>query len=126
MPEEKPKIQIDSVGWGKVVINGQKFEQVIIAGEKIYERDSEKLHQLFGTTHQIADWEQELLSTADPEVIIIGNGYNGVLKVSEETREKLAQSGAEIKELLTPEAVVEFNKLISEGKRVNVLIHTTC
>lgn len=126
MPEEKPKIQIDSVSWGKIFINGQKFDQVIISGGKVLPRETEKLEKLFGTTHTIGDWEQELLSMVDPEVIIIGNGYNGVLKVSGEMREKLGHSGAEIKVLLTPAAVSEFQKLVSQGKRVSALIHTTC
>ncbi len=126
MPEEKPKIHIDSCGWGNVVIDGQKFDQVIISGEKIIHREIEKLEKLFGTTHQIGDWEIEKLLSGNPEIIILSSGQGGVMKIADEVKEKLLKSGAELKILLTPQAVSEFNKLSSEGKRVNALIHTTC
>lgn len=126
MPEEKAKIHIDSVGWGNVVVNGQRFDQVIIVGGKVIRREVEKLERLFGTTHQLGDWEIELLLSENPEIIIFSSGQGGAMRISEEVKEKLASSGPEIKILLTPQAVLEFNKLSLEGKRVNALIHTTC
>jgi len=118
--------KIDSVGWGNVVIDGQKFDQVIISGEKVIRREVEKLEKLFGTTHVVADWEQKLLMEGNPEIIILSSGQGGVMEISQEVKEKLAKPGAEIKILLTPQAVSEFNRLTSEGKKVNALIHTTC
>ncbi len=162
--------KIDSVGWGNVVIDGQKFDQVVISGEKVIRREVEKLEKLFGTTHVVADWEQKLLMEGNPEIIILSSGQGGVMEISQEVKEKLAKPGAEmksprpwkgevsslrgknppladrlrfllhssppmerrgilkreIKVLLTPQAVSEFNRLTSEGKKVNALIHTTC
>jgi len=118
--------KIDSVGWGNVVIDGQKFDQVVISGEKVIRREVEKLEKLFGTTHVVADWEQKLLMEGNPEIIILSSGQGGVMEISQEVKEKLAKPGAEIKILLTPQAVSEFNRLTSEGKKVNALIHTTC
>lgn len=126
MPEEKPKIHIDSCGWGNITVNGQKFDQVLIVRDRVRERDREKLENLFGTTHQIADWEIEELLSGNPEIIILSSGQGGAMKISQEVKEKLSKSKAEVKILLTPQAVSEFNKLSSEGKRVNALIHTTC
>jgi len=119
-------IKIDSCGWGNIVIDGQKFGQVVIVKEKVKERDDKNLRKLFGTTHQIGEWEIKELLSENPEIIIIGTGQAGVLRVDEETREKLERSKAEVKILLTQEAVSEFNRLVSRGKRVNALIHTTC
>lgn len=126
MPEEKPKIHIDSVGWGNVVINGQRFDQVIITGGKILRREAEKLESLFGTTHQIGDWEIKDLLSGNPGIIILSSGQAGSMKIGDEVKEKLASTGAEIKILLTPVAIREFNRLSFLGKRVNALIHTTC
>lgn len=126
MPEEKAKIHIDSVGWGNVVVDGQRFDQMIIAGGKILRRETEKLESLFGTTHQIGDWEIKELLSGNPETIILSSGQAGAMKIGDEVKEKLASAGAEIKILLTPVAVREFNRLSSLGKRVNALIHTTC
>lgn len=119
-------IKIDAVEWGKIVVKGREYKQILAVGEKVFERDSEKLHQLFGTTHQIGDWETEELLKGKPEVIVIGNGWDGILEVSEELRTKSEELEIEIKILRTPKAVEEFNQLVEEGKRVNALIHTTC
>ena len=75
-------LKIDKVEWGKIEINGKKYGQVLIIGDQVIERDSEKLHQLFDTTHKIGDWEVEKLFSGNPELIIIGTGWAGVLKVN--------------------------------------------
>lgn len=126
MSEEKPKIRIDSCSWGKIVVNGQKYDQVLIVGDEVLERDREKLERLFGTTHVIGEWEEEKLLSQNPEIVLIGTGWSGVLKVSDQTRKNLENAGIEVKIALTPLTVSEFNRLIAEGKRVNALIHTTC
>lgn len=119
-------IKIDSCGWGNVTVNGQRFDQVIISGGKVIRREIEKLENLFGTTHRIGDWEIEELLLGNSEIIILSSGQVGVMKITDEVLEKLSKSKAEIKVLLTPAAVSEFNKLSQEGKRINALIHTTC
>ena len=123
-------LKIDKVEWGKIEINGKKYGQVLIIGDQVIERDSEKLHQLFDTTHKIGDWEVEELFNNSPEVIVIGTGWAGVLKISEELIRQLAEKseklGVELKILKTPKAVKEYNQLAEEGKKVNALIHTTC
>ena len=119
-------VKIDSVGWAEVVIGGRKYFQALVVGGKAVPRDHEKLEQLFGTTHVIPDWEQERLLEGNPEVIIIGNGWNSVLKVSEEAKRKFEEAGVEVKVLDTQRAVEEYNRLVDEGKKVNALIHTTC
>jgi len=128
-------LKIDKVEWGKMEIKGKKYGQVLIVGNQIFERDSEKLHQLFDTTHKIGDWEVEKLFSDNPELIIIGTGWAGVLGVSSkallrgipsEYKVQSAKLGIELKILKTPKAVKEYNKLTGEGKKVNALIHTTC
>lgn len=119
-------IKIDKVEWGKIEVDGKEYGQVLILDDQILERDSEKLHQLFGTTHKIGDWEVEKLFSDNPEAIIIGTGWTGVLKVSEELKTKSEKLQIRMRALRTPKAVEEYNKLTGEGKKVNSLIHTTC
>jgi len=119
-------VHFEKTWFGGVRINGQDFSQVLVVGEEIEERDAQRLNQLYGTTHRIGPWEVEKLLSNKPEIIIIGNGQSGVLEVTSEVEEKIRASGAELKVLLTPEAISEFNKLYQEGKKVNALIHTTC
>src|SRR3989344_1518623 len=117
---------IDEIKFGSVKIDGKKYHQVLIIGEKIIERESEKLHELFGTSHKIGDWEQATLIAGNPEVILIGDGFQGVLAVEPKVMEKLQKSGAEIIIAHSPAAIHKYNELVKQGKKVNALIHTTC
>ncbi|MEF3245384.1 MAG: MTH938/NDUFAF3 family protein [Caldisericaceae bacterium] len=59
-----------------------------------------------------------------PEYVIIGTGYEDRVKVSP----GILTRGANpiIKILPTPKAIELFNKLKSEGKRVIIIMHSTC
>lgn len=118
--------KIDSVSWGKVRVDGQVYHQSLIIGDKVIERDKPKLETLFNTTHEIGEWEQKLLLSGKPEIILIANGFSGVLKVKGGFKEKVFQAGIELKVLLTPKSVDEYNRLTAAGSKVNALIHTTC
>lgn len=119
-------VKINSVNWEKVKVNDVIYHQVLIVGEKVFERDKPKLENLFGTTHQVGDWEQKLLLSENPEIILIASGWSGLLKVDEEFKKKIAQLGIELRVVLTPKVVSEYNQLVEMDKRVNCLIHTTC
>lgn len=119
-------LHIDSTSFGSVTINGRRHRDVTIIGEKIEQRDYNKLFGLFGTDHLVSDWEVQKLLSTKPEIVIIGSGQSGVLKVTGEVKDKLTATGVELKILITPEAIKEYNKLINEGRKVNALIHTTC
>lgn len=118
--------KINSVSWGKVKIDGREYHQALIVGERVLERDKPKLETLFETTHWIGKWEEELLFSENPEIILIASGWSGLLKVSQKLKDKSQKLGVELKIVLTPKVVGEYNRLVAEGKRVNVLIHTTC
>jgi hypothetical protein len=119
-------VKIDSVGWLKIKVKGVKYHQALISGGKVFERDDKKLRELFNTTHRLGDWEEELLLAGKPEIIIIGSGWQGVLKMDPQFQEQCAKANVKLQVLLTPKAVRQYNKLIDKGKKVNALIHTTC
>lgn len=118
--------KIDSVSWGKVKVNGQQYHQVLIVGNEVIERDKSKLESLFKTTHEIGEWEQERLLSDNPDVILIANGWNGLLKVAKEFASKIIKSNINLQVVLTPKVIAEYNLLVGKGKRVNAIIHTTC
>lgn len=118
--------QINSTKFGEIIIDGKKYGQVLIIGKTVFERDEEKLQGLFDTTHQIGDWEIEKLIGNSPEVVVIGTGQSGVLKVEKEFLEQMEKVNVEVMLALTPEAIKIYNQRIEKGKRVNALIHTTC
>lgn len=119
-------IRINKVSWGKVKVNQQLYHQALIVDQQVQERDSFNLRQLFGTTHRISPEEQKQLLSQSPGIILIASGWNGVLKVSPEFKDRIKQKGIALKVVLTPKAVKEYNQLVEQGWRVNALIHTTC
>lgn len=118
--------KIDKVSWGKVKVDGKEYHQVLIVGNEVLERESDKLHELFGTTHEIGKWEQEKLLSNQPEIILVASGWSGLLRVDDKFKKKAEDAGIELRLVLTPKVVGEYNRLVEERKKVNVLIHTTC
>lgn len=118
--------KIDQVAWAKVIIDRQEYWQALIIGEKVIPRAVKQIKKEHQTDHLVTDKEQALLLSDKPEVILIANGWNGVLKVDDIFKKKAAKAGVELKVVLTPKVVKEYNQLIQAGKQVNALIHTTC
>jgi len=121
----KPII-INHLEFGEIIINNQKFHDVLIYDNKIEQRDYPKLEEVFGTGHFIGEWEKIKLLSGEPEIIIIGNGYQGVLKVDEDFKNEIKKRNIELIINYTPDVIDLINNKIKEGKRINALIHTTC
>jgi len=118
--------KIEKVSWGNVKVDGKTYHQALIIGDKVLERESNKLHDLFGTTHRLGDWEKEKLLSGNPEIILIATGWSGLVKIDDDFKNKLKEKEIELQTVLTPKVVEHYNQLVKEGKRVNTLIHTTC
>ena len=118
--------KVNKVSWGKVKVDGQEYHQVLIIGDEVLERESDKLHRLFGTTHVIGDWEKKKLFSSNPEIILIASGWSGLVKIDEEFKNQLKEKNIELQVVLTPKVVERYNQLVKEDKQVNCLIHTTC
>ncbi|MBU6998927.1 MAG: hypothetical protein HXS41_15090 [Theionarchaea archaeon] len=75
-----------------------------------------------GTSHKVVKAEMEILLLEDPDCVIIGTGYSGALHLTEEARDFLKQKGVFYQELLTPQAIIEFNHRYNCA----ILVHVTC
>lgn len=117
---------INSTQFGEVIIDDKKYHQVLIIGDKIEERDTEKLKKLFDTSHKIGEWEIERLISNSPEIVIIGTGQDGAMPVDSEIVDKFRTMSAEIIIEPTPKVIEIYNDQVKLGKRINALIHTTC
>ena len=118
--------KIDSVDFGSITIDGKKYHQVLIAGSEVLERDYQRLEELFGTSHKIGDWEREKLLEGNPEIIIIGNGWQGALEIDEDFVDLAREKGIGVIGLLSQEAIKFYNEKTALGQKINALIHTTC
>jgi hypothetical protein len=67
---------------------------------------------------------QEVLSY-QPDVLVIGKGKPGLMKVGAELIKQLGQRGIEVRSAPTEKAVRLYNELSSE-KKVVAALHLTC
>jgi hypothetical protein len=63
---------------------------------------------------------------AAPEVVCLGTGAFGRVKVEAATLEAFARGGTEVLQYRTARAVEEFNRLAAEGRDVAAALHLTC
>lgn len=114
-------MKIEKVGFGWIIIDGKKYEQdvLILANGKILNR----YENFSGNNHEFSIEEAKKLLNPQPQVIVVGTGQGGILKVKEETIEFLKSTKTKLIAMPTPKAIEIFNKLkeIKAG-----LFHLTC
>lgn len=119
-------VRFDRTWFGGVSVDGKEHDDVLIVGEKVLDRDDIVPGWFEGRSHHtVYDHELKKLLEGNPEVIVIGNGQDEVLRVPAEVEQAIRKKGIELVVLETPKAIEEYNRL-SKTKRVNALIHTTC
>ncbi len=113
-------MQIDSYSFGRIVINGKIYTSDVI----IYPgRVDASWWRKEGHMLQLADLAEAL--QAKPDVLVIGTGYAGVMRVPRETVDRIAAQGIEVKVERTPMAVEVYNNLHG-AKTVIAALHITC
>jgi len=113
-------MKIDSYTFGRIVINGKTYTSDVI----IYPgRVDAAWWRKEGHLLRFADVAEAL--QAKPEVLVIGTGYAGVMRVPRETVDRIAAQGIEVKVERTSKAVEVYNDL--QGARtVIAALHITC
>ena len=106
--------------FGRLVFGSKEFrEDLVVSNGEAYPRGPRE------DNHTITLEELKRYLTDDTKKVIIGNGFMGVLKLSEEAREFLAERGIELVEASSPEAIKLYNSE-KDKKGVLAIIHSTC
>ena len=113
-------IVIESYKFGKIVINGSEYHSDIIIykdsiDDKWWRRESHNL--------RIEDIDKILDNI--PEILIIGTGYYGLMKVPLELIKYLEANNMEVIIKKTKDACDEYNTL-HQKKKVVAAFHLTC
>lgn len=113
--------EIGNYRFGEIEVNGKKYtgDIKIIDGSIVSDWWRAEGHAL-----AVSDIE-DILSKA-PEILVVGMGSPGFMKVREELRRRLAQTGISLIDEPTSQAVATFNKLKKSGKKVAGAFHITC
>lgn len=123
--EEVEYPQIDAVAFGSVTVEGETFENDlhIRANGKVRRRKKKWARRDYGTSHIIGPRELKRALRGDPELLIIGAGFDGMVRLADEGRELLDKRGVAWRLLPTPEAVEAWNA--AEERRA-LILHVTC
>jgi len=111
---------IDSYRFGEIVINGKKYSSdVIIFPDKVRENWRRKVgHEL--RLDDITDVIDE-----NPEVLLVGTGASGMMKVMPEVEKSTQAHGIKLIAEPTKEACDIYNQLCQSSKLV-AAFHVTC
>jgi hypothetical protein len=112
--------QIDSYHFGRIVIDGRAY-----TADVIITPDGVKADWWRREGHSLCPQDLEGALNPDIDVVIIGCGANGALKVPESMRRWLSEIGRELVALPTQAACDRYNELAGSG-RVIAGLHLTC
>jgi hypothetical protein len=110
---------IESYSFGKITIKGEDFEDIKIIDDIVTPWHAAEHHTVT---------EQDILDLIEnkPDYIIIGTGASGLVYVKNDVIQKIEQKNIKLIIESTKKACEEFNRLKTEGKKVNAILHSTC
>jgi hypothetical protein len=114
---------IDSYEFGVMVINGKKYTRdVMVFPDQVVKGWWRKEgHRLC-----VEDLKEILDMEAKPEVLVVGTGYYGLVKVSSDVKDTLEFHGIELAAEPTREACQTFNELLKSNRKAAAAFHLTC
>ncbi len=121
--EGEDKLRISHYSFGKIIIDNKTYtSDVIIYSNRV---DSSWWRK---EGHYLQPVDLTDVVNAKPDILIIGTGNSGVMRVTGETLDFVKSKGIEVYVDITGKAVELFNKL--QGEKTNKIIiatlHLTC
>ena len=110
---------IESVGFGEIKVKGKTYYSDVVI-------DWEGNIELRKKSHVFDINEFARLLERKPEIIVIGTGFSGCVKIPEEVIEVSKEKGVKLFPEQTEKAMDVFNAFISEKRKAIAVIHTTC
>jgi hypothetical protein len=112
--------EIDSYNFGRIVIDGKAYNADVIVTP-----DGVKADWWRKEGHSLCPEDLDEVLDPEIEVVIIGCGAYGALKVPEDTRRWLEEQGKDLVALPTQAACERYNELSGSGKVIAGL-NLTC
>jgi hypothetical protein len=128
----KTELIFEKTSFGSISISGVTFSYdvyLFVNEPRLRKRDKSHSKRINGHK-ELAKWELKSLIKDNPDILIIGMGQSGVLPMKEKTekwlQEVIIKKKIELVRGLTPEILQKTNDLITSGKKVAGVFHTTC
>jgi len=116
---------IESTTFGSITIDGKTYNHDVIvrlSGE-VVKRKKRMSKKYYGTSHILSKDEAKFVFEKGCDVIIIGSGQEGNVRLSPEAEDYFAKKGCEVLLQPTQKAIRSFNR---SAKRKIALMHVTC
>jgi hypothetical protein len=113
-------MHIEDYSFGRIVIDGTEHTRDLLL---LPDGQIEGWSRKEGHLLQWEDLEEAL--AARPEILVIGQGAVGAMKLAAGLTQRLAQEAIEALPSLTAKACEDFNRL-SQTKRTAAALHLTC
>ena len=114
-------MKIDSFSFGRITINGTLYHRDVILFP-----DSIITNWRRNQGHVLSLDDLQDVLRFKPEVLVVGTGAYGSMKIPSSTRKGLEEKGIELFESTTDQAWKLFNQYREEGKKVSAAFHLTC
>jgi hypothetical protein len=114
-------MRVEQYDFGRIVIEGKTYTSDIILGDEVL---NSSWWRKEGHRVQIEDIKEIL--DYNPEVVVFGTGYHGIVRVNDDVLNLLRERGIEVELHRSSNAVKRFNELVEAGKKVVLAVHLTC
>ncbi len=117
--------QIEELQFGAVTVDGERWESDlhIRADGKVKKRKKKWARKDYGTSHILGPRELKKALKGGADTLIIGAGFDEMVRLSDEGREMLQQRGLRWEIMPTPDAVEAWRK--ATGRKA-LILHVTC
>ena len=111
---------IESYDFGQITINGRRYSRdVIIFSDHVKDGWWRK------EGHRLSLEDLKEVFEADPEVLVIGTGYSGLMKVPQDVKDYVNSKKIELVVENTRQACQTYNRLC-QSRKVIAAFHLTC
>jgi hypothetical protein len=118
-------MHIDRSEFGNITIDGKTYDHdvTIDLSGHVNKRHKKLSKEVYGTSHVISEAEAESVFEKGSDLLVIGTGQEGNVRLSPEAEAYFEKKGCKVLLQPTQEAIKSFNR--AHGKRI-ALMHVTC
>ena len=119
------KPTVGATSFGSITVDGERIgHDIIIRLDGAVKKRKKKLSKrVYGTSHRISLAEAQHVFEEGAQLLIIGAGQHGLVRLDEQAQRFLDEQGCQVRLLPTPEAIKAWNE--AEGAVIG-LFHVTC
>lgn len=116
---------INATEFGSITIDGETYDHDVVIGlsGEVKKRKKRLSKAQYGTSHIISKAEAKAVFEKGCDVIIIGTGQDGNVRLSAEAKDYFDKHRCQVVLQRTPEAIDAFNR--SQAHKI-ALMHVTC